>query len=471
MNTIILPHKFNPRDYQKPLLRAMDNGIRRALTVWHRRSGKDKTDLNYTIKEMGKRVGQYYYYFPTMTQGRKILWDGIDRDGFKFMGHFPKAFISSKNDQMMQIKAVNGSLFQIVGTDRLEVVGPNPVGCVFSEFSLQNPRGWSYVRPILAENKGWAIFNFTPRGRNHAYRLYRQVLKNPDWFVEKLSVDDTGAVELEYIDAERRAGMTEGLIQQEFYCSFDYGMIGAYYSNVLNEIEAEGHFQRSFHDRDLATHIVLDPGYTTAVWLFQAPYGTEVPVLRYYEDIGLGIDGFGKLFRQWEHDHHYNYGKVFVPCDMDSNAHKVTRGETALDVLRELGFDCVPLPRETNVVREGIPRTEKFLRRCWFDYDQCELGIDSLRLYHEAQNQAMSTEDKPVFTKIPAKDGFDHCADAMRYMSMAFEKDFVRASSYPSSHTGGLDYKPHTTDIARPGAIDDESDMLVSADTEGAYTE
>jgi len=32
---------------------------------------------------------------------------------------------------------------------------------------LQDPRAWDFIRPILAENGGLAVFNFTPRGANH----------------------------------------------------------------------------------------------------------------------------------------------------------------------------------------------------------------------------------------------------------------------------------------------------------------
>lgn len=31
-----LPHEFTPRDYQLPVLKALDGGINRAVCVWHR---------------------------------------------------------------------------------------------------------------------------------------------------------------------------------------------------------------------------------------------------------------------------------------------------------------------------------------------------------------------------------------------------------------------------------------------------
>jgi hypothetical protein len=145
-------------------LQAIDNGKKRAVAVWHRRAGKDKTLINLIVKKAFERVGAYYYYFPTQAQGRKILWNGIDKEGMPFLDHVPQEIIAQKKDQEMMIRLVNGSIIQLIGTDRAEVVGPNPVGCVFSEYSLQDPRAWDFVRPILAENEGWAVFNYTPRG-------------------------------------------------------------------------------------------------------------------------------------------------------------------------------------------------------------------------------------------------------------------------------------------------------------------
>ena len=152
----------------------MDAGYKRAVCVWHRRAGKDKTLINLVVKKAHERVGCYYYYFPTGTKGRQTIWDGIDKDSFPFLEHIPKEIIRKKNDQEMKIVFKNGSIFQIIGTDRTEVVGPNPVGCVFSEYALQDPRAWNYVRPILSENEGWAVFNSTPRGMNHLYQLFEE---------------------------------------------------------------------------------------------------------------------------------------------------------------------------------------------------------------------------------------------------------------------------------------------------------
>lgn len=220
---VTIPYKFQPRFYQLPFLKAMDSGIKRACWVVHRRGGKDKTAVNFTAKEMFKRVGSYYHCLPTYNQARKVLWDAIDKDGFRMMDHIPEAIRAKTNSTEMKITLQNGSIWQAIGADNYDaVVGANPVGLVMSEWAVSDnyPKAWDYFRPILAENGGWAIFIYTPRGRNHGFTLYQDALRNKDWFCQLLTVDDTQAISRADIQSERDSGMSEDMIQQEFFCSF-----------------------------------------------------------------------------------------------------------------------------------------------------------------------------------------------------------------------------------------------------------
>ena len=140
----------------------MDTGIKRAVLVWHRRAGKEIACWNYMIREaVTGRVGTYCYFFPTSRLGRRILWDGANKDGKRFINYIPQEVIKGQpNSVEMKIELINGSVIQIMGTDQIINVGINPVGCVFSEYSLQDPKSWNFVRPILRENGGWSVFNF-----------------------------------------------------------------------------------------------------------------------------------------------------------------------------------------------------------------------------------------------------------------------------------------------------------------------
>lgn len=197
---------------------------------------------------MLERKGNYYYFLPFFSQAKKIIWEGKDKEGMSFLDHFPKEIIKAKpNDTELKITLINGSIFQLIGTDNVDsIVGTNPVGCVFSEYSLQNDKAWSFIRPILAENGGWAIFNFTPRGRNHAYKILQQA-REDNWFHQILTVDDTHAIDPEALEEERKQMPTD-LFRQEYYCEFleDAGAVFRGVDNVLVDKMPEYHRDKRY---------------------------------------------------------------------------------------------------------------------------------------------------------------------------------------------------------------------------------
>jgi hypothetical protein len=269
---ITLPHKFVPRVYQRKAFAAMEKGYKRLCLVWHRRGGKDMTSLNIMITKMVQQVGIYYYLFPSYLQGRKILWDGINKEGMAVLDHFPKELVANKNATEMKITLKNGSLFQIIGTDNYDrIVGTNPIGCVFSEYALQDPAAYDLIRPILAENGGWAIFTYTPRGQNHGKTLFEMAKNHPDeWFTQLLTVvdtvrdDGTPVITNSAIEAERSQGMSDDLIRQEFHCDFD--VVGGQAFD----------FQRSKHVIPASTPIPpFVPLYFSFDWGYGHPFSAQ----------------------------------------------------------------------------------------------------------------------------------------------------------------------------------------------------
>ena len=252
----------------------------------------------------------------------------------------------------------------------------------------------------------------------------RMARNNPKWFFQKLTVDDTGAISQQAIQDDRDSGMSEAMIQQEYYCSYDLSIEGAYYSEILSKMTDNKQLGVVNHDDHHQVHIILDFGYTTAIWFVQE-VGVNIHCIRYYEESGKSIEGYAKMFLRLQASEGYEYGSVVVPCDMDSNATRIITGQSALDTLRDLGFNAKPLRIEKSV-KEGIARTIKFLQRCYIDIKRCEPGIVCLEQYHEKLNKAMSTDTNPVFTGFPDKtDGYDHGADAMRYVSKAFVEHLI----------------------------------------------
>lgn len=418
---IAIPYHYAPRGYQLPVLSALDGGIRRAVIVWHRRAGKEKTLLNWTIGQMVDRVGAYYYFFPTYAQGKKILWKGVDRDGFKFMDHFPPEIVVRKNESDLSVELVNGSIFQIVGTDNYDaVVGTNPIGCVFSEYSLQDPVAWELFRPILRENGGWAIFNLTPRGDNHAKELFDMASSNPDWFAEKLSVldtkrpDGTPVISPAMIDADRREGMSEEMIQQEYYCSFHGCVEGAYFMNQYKQAITDGRITSVPYDERLPTQTWWDLGMddSTSIWITQ-PFGREIRVIDYIEDTGEGFAYYAKKLKERP----YLYKDHNGPHD--SAVRELSTGKTRAESLETLGvrpFNVVPKVRDK---MDAIQAARSIFSRCYFDEKKCARGLKALKNYQKEWD-----EKKKVFKKKPLHNWACHGADGFLTLATGY-KDVV----------------------------------------------
>ncbi len=190
---IKLPFQYNPRSYQRKVWElTFHKDIKHMLLLWHRRAGKDKTGINIMVAKAFQEVGAYYYLFPELKQAKRDIWEGRGKDGIAFLDHFPPEFIFRVNHTEMIIEFVNGSIFRLCGADRYKVLrGSNPLGIIYSEYAEQNPEARQTLLPIITENNGWEIFIYTPQGQNHVYDLYLKAQNNPDWYCEKLTIDDT----------------------------------------------------------------------------------------------------------------------------------------------------------------------------------------------------------------------------------------------------------------------------------------
>ena len=426
MSKITVPIDWKPRPYQLPLWKYMEGGGKRAVAVWHRRAGKDLSSINWCAVSALTRPGLYWHLFPTYNQGRKIAWDGMTRDGRKFLEHFPKEMWEAVNNTEMRLTLKNGSIYQVVGTDNVDrLVGANPVGVVFSEYSLQDPRAWDYIRPILAENGGWALFIYTARGRNHGYDLLNVAKKNENWFQQVLSVEDTRAIPLSAIDEERASGMPEEMIQQEFYCSFDAPLVGSYYGNAMARLLADRHLTRVPYEPLLDVHTAWDLGVgdSTSIIFYQLS-GSEIRLIDYYEMQGEGLAHYAKVLREKE----YVYGEHLAPHDIQ--VRDFSTGKSRLEAARELGirFRVVPNLR----VDDGIEAVRNTLPKCYFDEDKCAHLIEALRQYRKDYD-----EKRQVFRDRPLHDWTSHPSDAMRYLALGVrQRTDKRMSKLPRTAEG-----------------------------------
>jgi len=162
------------------------------------------------------KPGIYYYILPTYKQAKQVIWDGLIHE------HVPKQIVKKMNESELAIYYTNGSIQRFVGCEDIDKHrGINPIDVVFDEYAEMDELIWTtIIQPVLRENSGRATFIFTPKGRNHAWRLIEYAKQNPEeWFYSIKNVYDTKSHSSEEI-IESKKSMPEALFNQEFLCSF-----------------------------------------------------------------------------------------------------------------------------------------------------------------------------------------------------------------------------------------------------------
>lgn len=412
---ITIPANWAPRDYQLPVWSALEDGKKRVVAVWHRRAGKDAVGVHWTTVAAMETPGVYWHMLPTLAQGRKVVWDGVTRDGRRVLDAWPKELIAHRRNDEMKLDLINGSIWQVVGSDNYDsLVGANPRGVVFSEYSLADPAAWDFIRPILAENEGWALFLYTPRGRNHGWNLYDMARKTEGWHASLLTVEDTGAISIQAVEDERRAGMTEEMVQQEFFCSFEAPLFGAYYAEQMLQAERDGRVTNVPHDPAVKVETWWDLGIgdATAIWFAQR-VGKEIHLIDYVEDSGEPLDHYVRVLQS----RGYVYDCHVFPHDV--KARELIAGKSREDTLKALGV--TPSVVKRHAVDDRIHAARMMLGSCWFDAKKCARGIEALRQYRKelAAEKLWRSEQEPEFKARPVHDWASHGADAFGYGAMS----------------------------------------------------
>lgn len=403
---ITLPNNWTPRPYQVPVFEALDSGIKRVVTVWHRRAGKDHCAMNYTAKAAHERVGIYWHVLPTQKQARKAVWEGISKDGYRLIDQaFPKELRARTREDEMMIEFKNGSIWRCVGGDSFDgLVGSNPVGVVFSEYSIMDPRGWRFTSPILAENGGWAWFIGTPRGKNHFYHLYEANKDNPNWFTEIRGVEDTNAIPLSVIEEERAAGMPENMILQEYFCSFEQANAGTVYGNELTKLRRAGKICTVRYDARYPVETYWDIGVrdATAIIFAQRVNG-EVRVIDYYSKTNEGFPHYAEVLRRKG----YAYSRHIGPHDLEQRLF-ISGVSTTQMIAQQFGIQFTIAPKVS--LADGIEAGRAMLSRATLDETQCADLIAALEYYHRKWD-----EDKKVYDPTPVHDWSSHPCSAWMY--------------------------------------------------------
>jgi phage terminase large subunit len=395
-----------------------DRTERFACIVTHRRAGKTVAcinDLQRAAIECPRIRPRFAYISPFLNQSKTVAWDYL-RSAMAPL----RKYGARVRETELRVDYPKGGQVRLYGADNPDALrGIYLDGIVLDEYADMDPRVWSEViRPALADRGGWAVFIGTPKGRSAFFELWRRAQSEGDWFSLMLKASDTGLIPASELSLARR-DLSDEQYAQEFECSFDAAVVGAYYGKLMARAEEERRITDVPYEPAAAVWTSWDLGIrdATAIWFAQV-VGRQIRVIDYYEasgvDLGHYVRGIGAR--------PYVYAGHIVPHD--AQAKELGTGKSRLEVLESLGLKNLQLA-PMHRLEDGINAVRVFLPKCWFDAEKCARGVDALKLYRaEYDDKLQALRPRAVH------DWTSHAADAFRYLALTLDRKAAPAGFY-----------------------------------------
>lgn len=397
----------------------------------HRRFGKTVGCITELIKAAltTTRIRpppRFAYIAPTYAQAKDVAWGYLKH----FSSVIPDTAISESE---LRVEYPNGARIRLYGADNYDRLrGLYHDGVTIDEPAMMNPRAWpEVIRPTLSDYGGWATFIGTPAGKDWFYKidLNEDGTPLPDFFRLTLKASETGIIPPDEL-ASLRSGLTEDQFAREFECSFDAGIIGAYYAAMLTEARNKGRIGAVAADPLLPLRAFHDIGGSSAtadaytVWIVQW-VGDRILILDYYESVGQVL----AFHVNWMRSKGYEAAINYLPHD-GVHADKCV-GKRYEDHWRDAGFRVEPSVKNQGMGAASL-RVEALRRlgpKLWWNENTTETGRAAIANYHEKRDERRNVG------LGPDHDWSSHAADALGMMAIVYEEPgrnagFGRAIKY-----------------------------------------
>lgn len=391
---------YKPRLPQKEIHKAVKEN-RFVVAVAHRRMGKTVSaivQLIHSALQNKQKNPRYAYIAPTYSQAKRVAWD--------YLVEYTRSLGGTANIAELRVDFL-GKRISLYGSENGDSLrGQYFDGVVLDEIGDQDPKIWNeIIRPALADRKGFCLFIGTPKGNNHFREFKERAMVTEGWKFLEFKASDTGILDPQEL-ASAKNEMGEDKYKQEFECSFDAPVEGAYYGSLLHEADNEKRVTKIPKDELAKIVCSWDLGVSdsTCIWVAQI-VGKEIQLIDCTENHGVGLD----YYVSWLRDNGYDKGQQILPHDV--RVREMTTGRSRLEVLMDAGLDVTVAPSLS--IADGIQAVRRMLPRCWFDMERTKNGLVALRNYRREFN-----EKQNVFYDKPVHDWSSHFADSFRYLAI-----------------------------------------------------
>lgn len=356
---------------------------------------------------------RFAYLAPYYTQAKDVAWEYIK----SFTANIPNV---KTNESELKVILPNGAAIRLYGAENAERMrGLYFDGIIVDEPADIRPSVFpEIIRPALADRKGWCVFIGTPKGRNAFYRVWMAAQTDDSWYALMLKASETGYVDPEELEATKKE-MTEAQYAQEFECSFDAAVVGAYYGSLMTDAMQEGRIGIYPHVKGQLVHTAWDIGRKdpTSIWFWQ-DMGGHIRVIDYYENTQKSTDHYANILQRKGYDKGYQYGEHWLPHDV-----KVSEWGSGSRIETLVGLGIKPQITPNISIEDGINATMLTIPHCYFNESTTQDGLEGLRLYRAQEDEKKARDAHTPFTKPkPYHDWASNPADAFRYLAIAWRK-------------------------------------------------
>jgi len=465
-DVVTVPYGFTPYEHQKDFFqwavpeiygRPKHGAATYASLAWARRHGKDLTAWNGFLARAFIDVGQYVYLLPTQKHAKKVVWQGIDNDGRKFLDYIPKAGIAKISNVELTIELVNGSMIFLLGAENYDsIVGMNAKGMLLSEYSLIPKKAFEYFEPMIIANHGFAWFVQTFRGTNHAWDMWNYVKKkmeagSPHHYANMVTSEQPkeesaalthckahGAIEgkrfdgsyifsLENIAHLRERGADEDKILSEYYCDPMAAQTEYYFLEAMEAIRLREQVTTVPWNPVMPVVRVWDLGKDgTAIIFAQVGKDGEPRIIDY-------VGGLNRTVRSWLTDVSTKpYRVVLDVLPHDAEHEQRTDGNTIEDMFNdEFNCDTMVVPKTSK--KAAIDITDDFIHRCLFDKVSTSDLRDALRSYRRKWDDGAE-----AYANTPVHDWASHPSDAFQQLALAWDDVIPLVGLISGAPAGGV---------------------------------
>jgi hypothetical protein len=391
-----------------------------------RRYGKSTMAGRDTEPELFIPKKRFWICGPTYDLGEKefrVMWDDlIIGQQFGREKRVKKAYNMRSGEMFIEFPWQ--SRVEVRSADHPErLVGESLDGCIMSEAAKHKRETWErFIRPSLADRRGWASFPTTPEGHNWFYDIWmfgqdRNIQEYESWRFpswENPIVYPGGRDDPEILLIEKTTA-DEWFMQE----------IGADFSSFVGKIYSE--FDESIHVKNVSfnpdwpNYIAFDWGFVNplAAIEFQVDPQDNIHVWREHYRAYVAVAEHCRLLRAREQPDGYH-----INCAFGDAADP----EAAMTVSNMLA-PCLAMPEAKENWREGIDLVKKFLKsyqigeideygtplmapKMFIDFS-CRNTIREFGEYRAVDNPKSTLRESGATTAANKQD--DHAIDALRY--------------------------------------------------------